>query len=121
MRLLVVDDDSNFRRSLVIGFEGMGYRVFEAKSGMIALEFLRSNQESENKVDAVVVDARMPGLDGFWLADQLSIMYPSLQVLILSAYPYSEKLDRYTVLMKPIQISTLAEVIEQKVHSSSEK
>lgn len=113
MRVLLVDDDTNFRRSLAIGFDVQGYAVHEVRNGMEALEFLQLNQKTDNRVDGVIVDARMPGLDGFWLADQISLMYPTLRVVILSAHPYPEKLGHYTLLPKPIRISMLIQVLEQ--------
>jgi len=113
MNVLLVDDDMNFRRSLAIGLEEMGYKAFEAKSGMEALEFLRSNQQTENEIQGVIVDARMPGLDGFWLTDQISLMYPSLKVVILSAYSYPTQRGRYTMLTKPIHIPELSEVLDR--------
>lgn len=120
MRVLVVDDDTHFRRSLVIGLETMECRVWEAKSGMEALEFLQLNQITNDRVEGIVVDARMPGLDGFWIADQISVMYPSLRVIILTAHSYSSKLDHYTILTKPIHIPSLIEVLEQDVHFAGE-
>jgi CheY-like chemotaxis protein len=114
MKVLLVDDDTHFRRSLAIGLETMGYTVFEAQGGMEALEFLQANQRSTDQIDSVVVDARMPVLDGFWLTDQISIMYPSLKVVILSAHSYMGELGRYTILTKPIRIPTLVDILENK-------
>ncbi len=113
--VLLVDDDTNFRRSLAIALEAMGYHVYEAKSGMEALRFLRDNQRAKDKVEGVVLDARMPGLDGFWLADQISEVYPSLKIVILSAHSYPLQSDQYTFLTKPVHIPDLIEVLEQDV------
>ena len=44
MQILLVDDDTNFRRSLAISLESLGYTIFDVKSGMEALEFLQINQ-----------------------------------------------------------------------------
>ena len=111
--VLLVDDDKNFRRSLAVNLEMSGYQVYEATNGMEALQFLKENQEEENKVSGVIVDARMPGLDGFWLTDQLLSSYPELRVIILSAYPYPSKSDRYTFLSKPVKIEELTQVLNQ--------
>ena len=99
--VLLVDDDTNFRRSLSIGLETMGYKTYEAGSGMEALEFLKVNQNHNNRVTGLVIDARMPGLDGFWIADQISTMYPSLKIVILSAHSYSIKSGHYIIFTKP--------------------
>ena len=112
--ILLVDDDTNFRRSLAIGLEDLGYSTIEAKGGMEALTYLQNDQKSKKKIEGVVVDARMPGLDGFWLTDQISATYPSVQVVILSAHAYPQKSDQYTVLTKPVKIPFLAKTLEQK-------
>ena len=111
-RVLLVDDDKNFRRSLTISFESVGYKVYEMESGMEALRFLKVNQNSDEKVTGVVVDARMPGIDGFLVTDQVMAMYPYLRVVILSAHSYPAKSQRYTVLTKPVRIKKLIEVLE---------
>jgi two-component system sensor histidine kinase/response regulator len=111
MRLLIVDDDTSFRRSLVIGLEEAGHRVYEAHNGVEALEFLETDQAMEDGVEAVIIDARMPGVDGFWLTDQIRKMYPSLRCIILSAYTYPDKSGNYTVLSKPINLSRLTDVL----------
>ncbi len=119
--ILLVDDDSGFRRSLAIGLEAAGYNIYEAENGMEALELLDKNRGSVDRIDGVVVDARMPGLDGFLLCDQILSLYPDLSVIILSAYPYPGKMDRYTVLTKPVEISKLIEKLEDNgdIHSRS--
>lgn len=111
--ILLVDDDKNFRRSLAISLETLGYKVFEAKSGMDALQFLKNNQQCDDRVKGIIVDARMPGLDGFWLTDQILAMYPQLRVIILSAHPYPTNLDRYTFFTKPVKIDQLTQVLER--------
>ena len=118
--ILLVDDDTNFRRSLAIGLEALGYNTAEVKGGMEALEFLQNDQNTKKKIQGVVVDARMPGLDGFWLTDQISVMYPSLQVVILSAHAYPQKSDQYTIFTKPIQIPLLAETLEKQINISKQ-
>ena len=115
MHVLLVDDDTNFRRSLALGFETEGYRVSEAKSGMEALEFLHNNQRTKDRVRGVVIDARMPGLDGFWLVDQISAKYPSLRGIILSAHVYPADMKGYKVLTKPVKVSMLIDTLEEKI------
>jgi CheY-like chemotaxis protein len=117
MHVLLVDDDTHFRRSLAIGLETNGCSVYEANSGMEALEFLQANQSTEDPVSRILVDARMPGLDGFWLADQISAKYPSIGVIILSAHNYPSDLKGYKVLTKSVGIPSLIEVLEK--HSTS--
>ena len=120
-RVLLVDDDVNFRRSLAIGLETSGYQAYEANSGMEALEFLQVNQGTEDSVESIVIDARMPGLDGFWLADQISVQYPAMRVVILSAHAYPIEEREYKVLTKPVRIPVLIEALAQSDLKSSER
>ncbi|MBN2028735.1 response regulator [bacterium] len=114
--VLLVDDDTHFRRSLSIGLETMGYQTYEAGSGVEALEFLQVNQKQNDKVESIVVDARMPGLNGFWIADYVSTIYPSLRIIILSAYYYSIKSEHYIIFKKPVKLQKLVKALERKVN-----
>lgn len=105
--LMIVDDDLHFRRSLAINLENHGIHVVEIKSSMDALKSLGQIQNSNEAVDALIVDAKMPGLDGFWLADQVSYKYPDLKIILISAYTYPENHSKYTVLTKPVKLSVL--------------
>ena len=111
-RILLVDDDTHFRKSLKISLETQGHFVFENSNGMDALEFLKDNQSGENPVDRVIADARMPGLDGFWLTDQIVATYPSLRVILLTAHTYPDKTSQYTLLAKPVRIDVLMKTLE---------
>jgi len=118
-KVLLVDDSEHFRRSLSIGLEEMGYIVFEASNGMEALKFMQEHQESGDRIENVIVDARMPGLDGFLLYDQISAMDPSINVVILSAHSYPKQENKYTILTKPIAVNDLIEVMEQNVFANN--
>ena len=89
------------------------YQLLEEQP-VVFVEFDRACQFIENQ-EGVVLDARMPGLDGFWLADQISEVYPSLKIVILSAHSYPLQSDQYTFLTKPVHIPDLIEVLEQDV------
>ena len=120
MSILIVDDDKNFRRSLAVGLEETGLRVHESGSGMDALEFLQLNQQKVKRVESVIVDAKMPGLDGFWLTDQLRALYPQLKVVILSAHSYPSLVDKYTLLEKPVDVEQLAVLLRENAYTSTE-
>lgn len=106
-RVLIVDDDTHFRRSLAIGLETEGIEVVELPEGLRALEFLLGNQGTESGVSGVVVDARMPGLDGFWLSDQIQDLFPEIQVLILSAHRYNDLPEHYRLMEKPAKMEQI--------------
>jgi CheY-like chemotaxis protein len=108
--ILLVDDDAHFRGSLVMGLEDAGCRVWQAKDGVEALAVLK---EQHGEIHCLVADAKMPGLDGFWLADQVQVGYPHIQVIILSAYPYPEN-GPYLILQKPVPARRLVDVMDRQ-------
>lgn len=58
-RILVVDDDPQYRRAVRIALTARGYGVSEAADGFLALEEVRAAA-----FDLVLLDWRMPGMDG---------------------------------------------------------
>jgi two-component system cell cycle response regulator len=58
--ILIVDDDWMNREVLQAHLESAGYRVLTANSGPVALELAAANE-----VDLVLLDVRMPGMDGY--------------------------------------------------------
>jgi DNA-binding response OmpR family regulator len=60
VRILVVDDEPRYIRAIRVNLEASGYEVLTAQNGRAALE-LATNE----KLDLVLLDVRMPGLDGY--------------------------------------------------------
>lgn len=110
-RILIVDDDSGFRRSLALNLQCHGYKVSEAKNGMDAIRYLSQLQSSEDAVEGVIIDAKMPGLDGFWLADQVVNKYPQLKIVLISAFSYPDSKQGYTILTKPVRVNQLIKAL----------
>ena len=81
--VLVVDDDTSVliasRRILV----KYGYTVLEAPGGEEALQLARENA---HRIDVVLTDVRMPGLDGPSLVRSLVGVLPTLRVIYMSGY-----------------------------------
>src|SRR4051812_47754910 len=67
-RLMLVDDDPMFLKSLALNFEDAGYDVLTFTGGAQALEHLEATRQA---VDAYVLDWHMPGMDGIDLLDRL--------------------------------------------------
>lgn len=79
-RILVVDDEANMRESLreILGAEG--YDVVLAEEGRAALKAF------DDSILLVITDAKMPGMDGFELIEQLHGRAPDLPVVMITAY-----------------------------------
>jgi CheY-like chemotaxis protein len=81
-RILVVDDDEVFRSMLVEALEDEGFDVVGAATdGVAGVELTQSLRP-----DAVMLDVRMPGLDGLAAARQIRDFDQSVRLVFLSAY-----------------------------------
>ena len=80
-KLLLVDDEENVLRALERIFVPAGYQVFAATGGEAALELMINE-----KVDLVISDMRMPGMDGHQFLKQVRSLYPTIMRAILSGF-----------------------------------
>jgi DNA-binding NarL/FixJ family response regulator len=81
VRVLIVDDHASFRAAARITLEGDGYEVVgEADSAAAALAAAR-----EMRPDLVLLDVQLPDLDGFELAERLTVLDPKLQIVLTSS------------------------------------
>jgi two-component system response regulator HydG len=112
VRLLLVDDDLEFVRSITPGLERRGVRVSAASDGVKAIESIRSR-----RFDVALVDVVMPGIDGLTLLDRLKEEDPSLQVVILTGNPRVDDVRRglkagaLDYLTKPQTVEDLYQVL----------
>lgn len=79
--ILVIDDDFAMRRGMALMLSGQGYEIFEASDGAQAM--LACNEKS---IDLAIVDLFLPGRDGIEVAEEMSKRWPSLKILLLTAY-----------------------------------
>ncbi|MFV2007720.1 MAG: response regulator, partial [Longimicrobiales bacterium] len=80
-RLLLVDDDRAFRRSTGALLEQDGHEVAEAADASEAVEALR-----ERSFDLILLDLRMPGLDGIRLVEVLREWGDGVPILMISGF-----------------------------------
>jgi two-component system cell cycle response regulator CpdR len=80
-QILVAEDDAQLRNFLVRMLERAGYRVRGAESGAQAVEML-----GDQKVDLLLADVTMPGLDGFELAKQCTRHNPNVQIMFITGF-----------------------------------
>jgi DNA-binding NarL/FixJ family response regulator len=82
IRVLLADDHEVVRRGLKSLFEGTDIQVVaEASNGHEALKLAK-----EKKLDVVVLDVRMPDMDGLNVLGRIKLDHPDLPVLIVSTY-----------------------------------
>ena len=81
-RVLVVEDDDTVRALVVEVLGELGYGTWEAPDGLAGLRIL----QSDARIDLLVTDVGLPGLNGRQLADQARATRPDLKVLFMTGY-----------------------------------
>ena len=79
--ILVVDDQELLRNLLDTFLSKLGHSCIMAIDGVDALEKMKGS-----KIDAVVTDMRMPNMDGITLTSEISMRYPGIPVMIMTAF-----------------------------------
>ncbi len=79
--ILVVDDEELLRNLIVTFLSKLGHSCVTAIDGVDALDKIKGN-----KIDAVVTDIKMPNMDGITLTSKISIQYPGIPVMIMTAF-----------------------------------
>jgi len=115
MKILIVDDETPARQRLqsLIADLGAAYEVVgEAGNGLDALELCR-----RTTVDLLLVDIRMPGMDGLELASRLARLQPAPAVIFTTAYEEHalEAFEKQAVdyLLKPIRRHRLEQSLQR--------
>lgn len=89
--VLVVDDDQNCCENTVALLEEIGIDGEWVTSGEEAVNLVAARYEKENDYFAIIIDWKMPGMDGLETTRQIrKIVGNDVTIIILSAYDYSE-------------------------------
>ena len=121
-QLLIVDDERLIRWSLEQTLAKGGYEVSSASTGEAALAAVR-----EDPPDLILLDLKLPDIDGLQVLRQIKELSPHLQVLIMTAYAdvgtavEAMKLGAYDYLPKPIDFENLAVTIRNALEASQLK
>lgn len=110
-RVLVVDDQQDLADMATALLEAHGLEVVTAYSAYEALRVLEENPE----VDAVFSDVVMPGMTGLQLADAVSVLFPSVKIVLASGYTlpalFAERERQYLFTTKPYRIDTILKLL----------
>lgn len=115
--VLLVDDEVPFVDTLVKRLAKRDIRVDFAHSGQQALEKLAASGPS--KIDVVILDVKMPGMDGLETLARIKEGHPLIEVVMLTGHATVEsaiegmKNGAYDYLMKPCEVEILIEKIKE--------
>ncbi|WP_428311807.1 PAS domain-containing protein [Hydrocarboniphaga sp.] len=108
--VLVVEDEPAVRALVIDVLEDLGYQPLEAMDGLAGLEIVRSSR----KIDLLVTDVGLPGLNGRQLADAARVLRPGLKVLFVTGYAHNAAVGNgllepgMEIITKPFAIDKLA-------------
>jgi len=106
--ILLVDDEAEFIDTLGKRLARRGLNVILAYRGQEALDAAQAHD-----IDVVVLDVKMPGMDGIECLQRLKQLKPGIEVLMLTAHANVEvamrgmELGAFDYLMKPVELDDL--------------
>jgi CheY-like chemotaxis protein len=109
--ILVVEDDKDLRSYLVEVLRDLNYRVVAAHDAVAALGVL---EQRDVRLDLMLTDVVMPGMNGRELSNRARQLRPKLKVLFMSGYSrnavvHQGKVDRdVQLIQKPVSLNDLA-------------
>lgn len=81
LTVLVLDDEKRFTEELTEFLENSGFHTFEANSGAQGLSLLK-----KQSIDLLILDVRLPGVNGLDILKKVKVNYPNMEVIIVSAH-----------------------------------
>jgi CheY-like chemotaxis protein len=118
--VLVVEDEQSVRDLVVEVLKDLGYHPLEAVDGPSGLKIL----EAPGRIDLLVTDVGLPGLNGRQLADAARASRPDLKVLFMTGYAENAALDRgfldkgMALITKPFPVHALSARVQTMIEDN---
>jgi len=119
-RVLIVDDEPDFLETIVKRLRKRRIDATGISSGKAALELLEGQH-----FDVVILDVRMPGMDGIETLREMKRMRPLMEVIMLTGHASVEsgvegmQQGAFDYVMKPAEIDDLIEKVRQAYQRKS--
>jgi DNA-binding NtrC family response regulator len=114
MKIMLVDDEERFLATTQKLLLKKGHEALTATSGTEALEKLKNNQ-----IHVVILDVKMPGMDGTATLKEIKKLYPQIEVIMLTGRATVEsaveclEAGATDYVMKPCDIDDLLKTVEE--------
>jgi DNA-binding response OmpR family regulator len=119
--ILIIDDEPRICDTLVQALEPAGHHIFTALTGSAGLAVA-----NERPLDLVLLDLRLPDMDGLEVLRRLIDQHPAIRVIILTAHGSvpnaveAMKLGAVDFVQKPMSLRSIREVVERTLVASPE-
>ncbi len=119
-KILIVDDQFGIRILLNEVFQKEGYKTFQAANGFQALDIL-----DKHSPDLVLLDMKIPGMDGIEILKRMKAVDPDIQAIIMTAYgeldmiQEAKNLGAITHFAKPFDIDEIRDEVRKYLPVSS--
>lgn len=114
LSLLIVDDERVIREACKEVAESVGFKVYTAENAAAAAQ-----QLDHHTIDVVVLDIKLPGVDGLELLLKIKQQHPQIEVIMISGHPTVDsvlaamKSGAYDYLCKPFDAGSLKLLLER--------
>jgi len=121
-QILLVDDERDFVEMLSLRLEEAGDKVTPAYDGKMCLECLENTG-----IDVVILDIKMPGMDGIQTLREIKNKHPLVEVILLTGHGSTEtaiegmKLGAFDYLLKPADFEELINILDRAKHRKAEQ
>jgi DNA-binding NtrC family response regulator len=114
MKILILDDEKQFTEELSGFFLGSDFESFEANTAAEGEKIL-----SNHNIDLMILDVRLPGVNGLDILKEVKVKYPYMEVIIISAHGDMDtvikamRLGAFDYLRKPFRFIDIQIAIER--------
>ena len=118
LTVLVAEDEEMLRRVVGATLRYGGFDVIEAEDGSAGLEIVRSGRA----IDVLLSDVKMPGLNGYQLAEACLSLKPEMPVMLMTGFadeaiPEAIRRASIPIIRKPFDFGKLADSVREFVRS----
>ncbi|MCX6160566.1 MAG: sigma-54 dependent transcriptional regulator [Ignavibacteriae bacterium] len=112
--ILILDDEKQFTEELHEFFQNSGYNSFETNNAPDARKIL-----NEHEIDLLILDVRMPGVNGLDILEEVKSRYPAMEIIVVSAHGDMDtvikamRLGAFDYLRKPFRHIDIQIAIER--------
>lgn len=122
VKILIAEDERDILTQYRLALEGANHQVVTTVNGEECLNtYMAASQKQAKPFDAVVLDHRMPKMDGMEVAKHILAANPHQRIIFASAYVNETLVDSVRelkqiveLLQKPFELDTLVDVLEDK-------